>query len=94
MSEPYAFLSRLRPAIRQDQDGGSYDGGEVIVVDVDRPFSQHGTPPKQLFCEFEAVGYQLAGFMQRPELGGYFARFYPVGKAPLPGEIEPCELQE
>ncbi len=94
VSEPYAFLSRLRPAIRQDQDGGSYDGGEVIVVDVDRPFSQHGTPPKQLFCEFEAVGYQLAGFMQRPELGGYFARFYPVGKAPLPGEIEPCELQE
>lgn len=94
VSEPYAFLSRLRPAIRRDQNGGRYDGGEVIVVEVDRPFSQHGTPPKQLFCEFEAVGYQLAGFMQRPELGGYFARFYPVGKAPLPDEIKPCGLQE
>lgn len=92
--EPYAFLSRLRPSIRQDRDGGSYDGGEVIVVDVDRPFAQHGIRPKQLFCEFEAVGYQLIGYMERPELGGYFARFRPVGKAPLPGKIKPCEILE
>ncbi|WP_443216407.1 class I SAM-dependent methyltransferase [Sphingorhabdus sp. Alg231-15] len=92
--EPYAFLSRLRPAIREDQNGGSYDGGEVIVVDVDRPFSQHGIRPKQLFCEFEAVGYQLIGYMERPELGGYFARFRPLGKAPLPGKIKPCELEQ
>ncbi|QTD57696.1 class I SAM-dependent methyltransferase [Parasphingorhabdus cellanae] len=92
--EPYAFLSRLRPSIRRDQDGGTYDGGEVIVVDVDRPFVQHGIPPKQLFCEFEAVGYQLIGYMERPELGGYFARFRPVGKSPLPGKIKPCELQQ
>lgn len=92
--EPYAFLSRLRPSIRRDQDGGSYDGGEVIVVDVDRPFAEHGISPKQLFCEFEAVGYQLIGYMERPELGGYFARFRPVGKSPLPGKIVPCELLE
>lgn len=92
--EPYAFLSRLRPSIRADRDGGEYDGGEVIVVDVDRPFAQHGIPPKQLFCEFEAVGYQLIGYMERPELGGYFARFRPVGKAPLPGKINPCELKQ
>lgn len=92
--EPYAFLSRLRPSIRRDQDGASYDGGEVIVVDVDRPFVQHGIPPKQLFCEFEAVGYQLIGYMERPELGGYFARFRPVGKAPLPGKIKPCEMEK
>lgn len=92
--EPYAFLSRLRPAIRRDEDGGDYNGGEVIVVDVDRPFAQHGIPPKQLFCEFEAVGYQLIGYMERPELGGYFARFRPVGKAPLPGKIKPCELKK
>ncbi len=92
--EPYAFLSRLRPSIRRDQDGASYDGGEVIVVDVDRPFAQHGIPPKQLFCEFEAVGYQLIGYMERPELGGYFARFRPIGKSPLPGKIKPCELKQ
>ena len=82
VQEPYAFLSRLRSALNPD--------GEVIVVDVNRDFLQHGIPPKQLFCEFEAVGYQLLGFMERPELGGYFARFQPQGEAPLPGQIEPC----
>ena len=91
--EPYAFLSRLRAAIKTDSDGGySKDSGEVIVVDVNRPFTQHGIPPKQLFCEFEAVGYELIGFMERPELGGYFARFRPKGDALLPGKIKPCRL--
>ncbi|MEO0441147.1 MAG: class I SAM-dependent methyltransferase [Pseudomonadota bacterium] len=87
--EPYAFLARLRPAIKRDKD----NPGEVIVVDVNRPIEEHGIAPKQLFCEFEAVGYQLLGFMERPELGGYFARFRPVGKAPLPGRIKPCEMK-
>ncbi|SIN85337.1 Methyltransferase domain-containing protein [Parasphingorhabdus marina DSM 22363] len=87
--EPYAFLARLRPAIKQDAD----NLGEVIVVDVNRPIEEHGIAPKQLFCEFEAVGYQLLGFMERPELGGYFARFRPVGKAPLPGRIKPCKMK-
>ncbi len=88
--EPYAFLARLRPAIKTDKGAK----GEVIVVDVNRPFAEHGIPPKQLFCEFEAVGYELIGFMERPELGGYFARFRPTGDAPLPGNIIPCALQE
>lgn len=83
VQEPYAFLSRLRPALLDEN-------GEVIVVDVNRDFSQHGIPPKQLFCEFEATGYELIGFMERPELGGYFARFKAKGKAPLPGQIVPC----
>lgn len=87
--EPYAFLARLRPAIKRDKD----NPGEVIVVDVNRQIEKHGIAPKQLFCEFEAVGYQLLGFMERPELGGYFARFRPVGKAPLPGRIKPCKMK-
>lgn len=86
--EPYAFLSRLRPALIDES--GINGSGEVIVVDVNRDFSQHGIPPKQLFCEFEAVGYELIGFMERPELGGYFARFKSQGDAILPGKIEPC----
>lgn len=86
--EPYAFLSRLRPALIDES--GITGSGEVIVVDVNRDFSQHGIPPKQLFCEFEAVGYELIGFMERPELGGYFARFKSKGDAILPGKIEPC----
>ncbi|VWX57813.1 Ubiquinone biosynthesis methyltransferase UbiE [Sphingorhabdus sp. 109] len=89
--EPYAFLSRLRPALLGKTD--NQDPGEVIVVDVNRDFSQHGIPPKQLFCEFEAVGYELVGFMERPELGGYFARFRAKGPALAPGDITPCPYQ-
>lgn len=86
--EPYAFLARLRPAlIGQSERGGA---GEVIVVDVNRDVAQHGIPPKQLFCEFEAVGYELVGFMERPELGGYFARFRAKGREIPPEDIKPC----
>ncbi|MEO9601125.1 class I SAM-dependent methyltransferase [Parasphingorhabdus sp.] len=86
--EPYAFLSRLRPALLKKSDSEGI--GEVIVVDVNRDFAQHGIPPKQLFCEFEAVGYELVGFMERPELGGYFARFRAQGPVISPGKIIPC----
>ena len=86
--EPYAFLARLRPALLDKS--GPNGAGEVIVVDVNRDVSQHGIPPKQLFCEFEAVGYELVGFMERPELGGYFARFRVKGPAISPEKIVPC----
>ncbi|WP_339691031.1 class I SAM-dependent methyltransferase [uncultured Parasphingorhabdus sp.] len=89
--EPYAFLSRLRPALLQKTK--AHGAGEVIVVDVNRDFAQHGIPPKQLFCEFEAVGYELVGFMERPELGGYFARFRARGPAIEPDQIRPCPYQ-
>jgi SAM-dependent methyltransferase len=80
--EPYAFLWRMRPALAKN--------GEIIVVDVNRPMGQHGIPPKRLFCEFEAVGFKLMGFEERPELGGYFARFKSHGPTIAPGKIVPC----
>ncbi len=83
VSEPYAFLWRLRPALRP--------GGQVIVVDRDRPTSENGIPPKLLFCEFAAVGYRLIEFADRPEVGAYFARFELRGKAPAPSEIKTCK---
>lgn len=89
--EPYAFLSRLRPALLHKTK--THGAGEVIVVDVNRDVAQHGIPPKQLFCEFEAVGYELVGFMERPELGGYFARFRARGPAIEPDQIKPCPYQ-
>ena len=82
VTEPYAFLWRLRPALKK--------GGEVVVVDVDRPTDQHGIPPKLLFCEFERVGFRLVEFARKPEIAGYFVRFEAVGKRPEPHEIEPC----
>ncbi len=82
VTEPYAFLWRMRPALRP--------GGQVIVVDVDRPTDQHGIPPKLLFCEFGQVGFRLVEFVRKPELAGYYAQFEAVGDRPEPYDIEPC----
>jgi hypothetical protein len=86
VDEPYAFLWRLRAALAQ--------GGQVIVVDRDRPTDQHGIPPKLLFCEFEAVGYRLTGFSEQLNLGGYIARFEPGTKRPKPSAITPCATKK
>jgi ubiquinone/menaquinone biosynthesis C-methylase UbiE len=82
VAEPYALLWRMRDALRE--------GGQVIVVEVDRPSDQHGINPRLLFCEFEQVGYRLVEFIRKPEIVGYYAQFEAVGDKPEPGEIEPC----
>ncbi|WP_033074245.1 class I SAM-dependent methyltransferase [Sphingopyxis sp. MWB1] len=83
IEEPYAFLWRLRPALRE--------GGQVIVVDGDRPIAQHGTPFRLLVCEFEAVGYKLLSYDDKQHAGGYLARFVPEGKRPAPDDIQRCK---
>ncbi|WP_240311017.1 class I SAM-dependent methyltransferase [Altererythrobacter sp. ZODW24] len=82
VSEPYAFLWRLWPALR--------DGGQVIVVDMDRPTDQHGIPPDLLTCEFKRVGFDLVTFKDAPELAGYYAQFKAAATRPEPGDIETC----
>lgn len=82
IEEPYAFLWRMRPALAK--------GGQVIVVDRDRPTDQHGIPPKLLFCEFDAVGYRLTDFSEQLKLGGYIARFEVSGDRPNPADIKSC----
>jgi len=84
VAEPYAFLWRLRPALRK--------GGRVIVVDTDRPTDRHGIAPALLFCEFAAVGFRLTEFVRKPELQGYYAQFEAVGARPAPADIKPCVL--
>jgi ubiquinone/menaquinone biosynthesis C-methylase UbiE len=86
VTEPYAFLWRLRPALRE--------GAQVIVVDVDRPTDRHGIPPELLFCEFRAVGFRLVEFVRKPELAGYYAQFEAAGSRPEPADIEPCGEQQ
>jgi SAM-dependent methyltransferase len=83
IGEPYAFLWRLRPALRK--------GGQVIVVDGDRPIAQHGTPFRLLVCEFEAVGYKLVSYDDKQHAGGYLARFEPEGKRPEADAIKVCD---
>jgi ubiquinone/menaquinone biosynthesis C-methylase UbiE len=82
VTEPYAFLWRMRPALRP--------GGQVIVVDVDRPTDQHGIAPELLFCEFQALGFRLVEFVRKPELKGYYAQFEVAGNRPAPAAIKPC----
>ena len=82
VGEPYAFLWRLRPALRP--------GGRVIVVDTDRASDQHGIPPPLLFCEFSALGFRLTQFVRKPELQGYYAQFEAVDERPAPAAITPC----
>lgn len=86
VAEPYAFLWRLWPALKP--------GGEVIVVDVNRPADQHGIDPFLLQCEFRAVGYELVQYSDRPKLAGYFARFRPTATRPEPGGIRPCRVND
>lgn len=86
VAQPYAFLWRLRPALRS--------GGTVIVVDVDRTTDRHGIPPALLFCEFGAVGFRLKEFVRKPEVTGYYASFEAVGPRPDPAAIRPCKADE
>lgn len=82
VTEPYAFLWRLRDGMRKD--------GSIIVVETDRATDRHGIPPTLLFCEFKAVGYQLKAFVVKPEINGYYARFDLAPKRPEPSQIRPC----
>lgn len=83
VTEPYAFLWHLRPSLKA--------GGQVVVVDVDRPTDRHGIPPQLLFCEFGAVGFRLVEFVVKPELNGYYAAFEALGPRPAPNDIKPCD---
>lgn len=84
ISEPYAFLWYMRPALKKN--------GRVIVVDRDYPTDQHGIPPKLLFCEFAAMGFNLTDFAERKkQVGGYFASFELNGDRPAPEDIKPCK---
>ncbi len=83
VGEPYAFLWNMMPALR--------DGGQVIVVDVDRPTDQHGIAPLLLACEFKAAGFRLVAFRDAPELAGYYAQFEAAANRPEPGAIKACK---
>jgi SAM-dependent methyltransferase len=82
IGSPYAFLWRLRDALRP--------GAVVAVSERDRPSQQHGMPPALLRCEFEAVGFEQVSFTELGGRMGYVAVFAPTRPRPEPTAIQPC----
>jgi SAM-dependent methyltransferase len=82
IEHPYAFLHALAGALKP--------GGRVGVTDLDRPTDRHGTPPRLLRCEFEAVGYRQIGLGPLEGNVGYLAVFAAPTALPAPADIRPC----
>ncbi len=83
VAQPYAFLWNVWPALKR--------GGQIVVVDLDRPSDRHGIAPALLECEFAAAGFRLLAFGPIPGNPGYIAQFTRAGeRRPEPGEIKPC----
>jgi len=83
VTEPYAFMWNMWPALG--------NGGQIVVVESDSPVGRHGLPHTVLFCEFEAVGYVLVEYIERPDIKGYFARFERGPKRTDPQAIKVCD---
>jgi ubiquinone/menaquinone biosynthesis C-methylase UbiE len=82
VTDPYAFLWRMWPALNAD--------GQIIVVESETPVGRHGLPHNLLFCEFEAIGYVLVEYVERPDIKGYYARFQRGKTRTSPDAIKVC----
>lgn len=82
VTEPYEFLWNLRAGLKED--------GRIVVVDADRPVKRHGMPPKQLDCEFAALGLERVASAPIDGTDAYFAEYRIAAPRPAPAAIEPC----
>jgi ubiquinone/menaquinone biosynthesis C-methylase UbiE len=82
VTEPYEFLWNLRPALKKD--------GFVVVVDADRDFRRHGTPPRLLDCEFGAIGFTRLRRQAIVGTDSYIAVFKATAPRPRPQNIKAC----
>lgn len=86
VTQPYEFLWHLRDGLKP--------GGLVIVVDSDRPSKRHGMPPKQLQCEFRALGLEPVSAQRLTHADAYFMSFRVARPKPEPGAIKPCRMKD
>lgn len=82
VTDPYAFLWHLV--------GGLKPGGQVVVVDADRPVSRHGIPPLRLACELAEVGLKQRSIDRLPGTDSYVATFAAVAPRPAIAAFKPC----
>ena len=82
IENPYEFMYRLHrsPAL----------GARVGIVDLDRPTESHGTPPRLLRCELEALGYREALLRYLKPADGYLMVFAPPDELPRVESIRTC----
>ncbi len=66
ISQPFGLMWNLASAMKP--------GGRVVILDLDRPTSGHGTPLQLLRCELRAVGYRESR-VDREVPGEYVAVF-------------------
>ena len=85
VQSPYAFLWNLREGLKP--------GGEVILVDADRPPRRHGIPARMVQCELAALGLRLVRYQPITGREAYFAAFRPAAPRPAPSSIKPCALK-
>lgn len=79
---PYAFLWHLVDGLKP--------GGEVVLVDADRPVKNHGIPPAQADCEMRAVGLAPARSTRIEGSDAFVTAYRVVEKRPEPGAIKAC----
>jgi SAM-dependent methyltransferase len=83
VTQPYGLLYNLLPALQP--------GARVAVIDLDQATEQHGTPRKQLLCEFAALGYRETHWGWLRAKREYLAVFEPPAAPPAPEAIKPCK---
>ena len=83
VESPYAFLWNLREGLKP--------GGQVVVVDAERPTRRHGIPPALLMCEFASVGLKPVRAAMLTGGEAYFMSFKIGGPRPEPAAINPCK---
>ena len=86
VTEPYEFLWHLRDGLKP--------GGEIIVVDANRPVRRHGMPPEQLRCELGALGLDLVRSDLLEGSDNYATAFRATRPKPVPAGIRPCRAQD
>lgn len=82
VSQPYGLLWNLHAALKP--------GARVAVVDVDRPTTEHGTPPNLLACEMAQVGYRQSAIHKLARDNAYLAVFESDVPRPPTAKIKPC----
>jgi predicted methyltransferase len=83
VQSPYAFLWHAREGLKP--------GGQIILVDANRPVKQHGIPPAQARCEFAALGLDAVKFSVLSGGEVYFIAFRVARPRPEPDKIQPCK---